>query len=553
MRRTGWLFLAGLGALIVAAGWLWLPAGRAAQASSWLHNAHSNGIPFAAPDRLLIGLKDDPLEAITPRSIGAPSLDQLMARFDVQSAVPLFHLDRGDIVLKQQLGMGRMFVLTLPAGSDLPAAQAAFAADPAVAFAEPDFVGYGGLIPSDDSFNQQWALNNTGQAGGTPGADIDAPGAWDVTTGISAVVLAVIDTGVDLDHPDLAGKLVPGYDFVNNDGDAQDDYGHGTHVAGIIAAASDNPIGVAGVCWACRIMPLKALNNGNWGYYSWWISAIEYAVDNGAYAINMSMGGTSESSALHNAVRYAYYAGRPIAAAMMNDGTSVLYYPAAYDEVIAVGSTDAWDFRSSFSNVGGHVDLVAPGSDILSTMWDDTYAAWFGTSMATPQVVGVMGLLYSLHPSYSVAEIRTILLTTAEDQVGPSYEDMPGFDIYFGNGRLNAARAVSLAAGRFLETVTLTGPERGITQTVYTFTAGIAPLTASQPVTYTWQADHQLPVTHTGGLTDAVSFVWDVAGPQTVTLSAANIFGAVNGRPQVIVIRPANLKMIYLPVVEHGS
>jgi len=396
------------------------------------------------PPRMIVKMRSEPTGPSILKSTGDASLDALMTRFDVRAAAPLFDTGRGDSALKQNLGLSRIYVLALPPSSNLQDALAAFSADPAVEYAEPDFAGYGAGTPDDAMFGQQWSLHNTGQSGGEPDADIDAPDAWDVSVGITSTVLAIIDTGVDLDHPDLAEKVVPGYDFVNDDAIPQDNHGHGTHVAGIAAAVTNNATGVAGVCPECRIMPLKALNSDNWGYYSWWADAIEYAVDSGADVINMSMGGTSYSQLLRDAVLYAYNANVPIVAAMMNDGDSTSYYPAAFAETIAVGSTDRHDDRSSFSNFGDHIDLVAPGTSILSTMWDDTYATWNGTSMATPHVAGVIGLAHPAHPgyTYTVEEWRTILRTTADDQVGPSNEDKKGWDPYFGSGRLNAAQAV---------------------------------------------------------------------------------------------------------------
>jgi subtilisin family serine protease len=494
-------------------------------------------------------LADQPAGSFSPSRTGAATLDNLMARYGVQGAAPLFNAARGDHALKQRLGLLRTYVLSLPAAADIRAAARDFAADPQVSYAEPDFTGRGALLPNDPSFGQQWNLYNTGQEGGQPGADIDAPMAWDITTGSDAIILAVIDSGADLDHPDLVGRLVPGYDFVNNDATPQDDHGHGTHVAGIAAATANNAVGVSGVCWQCRIMPLKALNFLNWGNYSWWAAALEYAVDHGARAINMSMGGSSPSSTLYNAIRYAYEAGVPVSAAMMNDGDTSVYYPAAYAETIAVGATDRYDFRAPFSNYGSHIDLAAPGDAILSTVWNDHYAVWSGTSMAAPHVTGVIGLLYSLKPGYTLAEIRTVLNRTADDQVGSIYEDTPGWDPYFGYGRLNAYLAVSYAAGYYLESVTLGGPTLGYTNTSYTFSAEVWPGTAVTPITYGWMATGQTPVTHTGALNDAVDFAWSLTGTYQITVTASNAFTTVVAT-QAVALYPVNGPyQVYLPKV----
>jgi thermitase len=392
--------------------------------------------------RILVKMRDASADSKASPGLDASSLSQL----DISSTEPLFDADSGDTALKQTLGLSRIYVFTLAPSSDPQQALAVLSADPAVEYAELDLVGYGAGVPDDVYFAHQWGLHNTGQIGGEPDADIDAPEVWDITTGVTSTVLAIIDTGVDLDHPDLAGKIVPGYDFANGDAMPEDDHGHGTHVAGVAAAATDNATGVAGVCPGCRIMPLKGLNDKNEGLYSWWASAIEYAVDHGADVINMSLGGVGSSQTLYDAVLYAYGADVPIVTAMMNDGDSTPYYPAAYTETIAVGATNRLDQRWGLSNFGDHIDLVAPGEAIWSTLWDNTYACWNGTSMAGPHVTGVLGLIESIHPDYTVEDVRAVLEDTADDQVGPPVEDKKGWDQYFGSGRLNAARAVQHVA-----------------------------------------------------------------------------------------------------------
>ncbi len=490
-------------------------------------------VSSSSPVRIIIKMRQDLANPLVPT--GHTTLDAAMDRFDVHSVVPLFDANNGDTTLKQELGLDRIYVLTLPSSSDMADALAAFSVDPAVVYAEPDFVGYGAGIPNDQWFAYQWNLDNTGQSGGELDADVDAPEAWDISLGVTSTVLAIIDTGVDLDHPDLAEKIVGGRSFVTDTTLYQDDHGHGTHVAGIAAAVTDNTIGAAGVCPNCRVMPLKALNSDNWGHYSWWISAIEYVVNNGAQVINMSMGGTGYSQALHEAVRYAYNANIPIVAAMMNDGDETLYYPAAFTETIAIGATDRYDDRSTFSNYGDHIDLVAPGTDILSTLWDDTYAIWDGTSAATPHVAGTIGLINAVRPGYTIEELRTVLRATGDDQVGPSNEDKAGWDQYFGSGRLNVNQAVRYVVPP-VEAI-IDGPTEGLISAGYTFTATVSPITAAHPISYVWQASGQAPVTQMGGLSDTVSFVWSAPGVQVVTVTATNFGGVVTGT-HVITITP---------------
>ncbi len=488
----------------------------------------------APPQRIIVKLRTELSGPSMPT--GRPTFDGTLAHLDVQEITPLFDLNSGDAALKQSLGLSRIYVLTLPASTDLETALSTLAADPLVVYAEPDYIGRGAGAPDDQYFPFQWSLHNTGQSDGQVGADVDILAAWDMTTGVTSTVLAIIDTGVDLDHPDLAAKVVTGYDFANGDADPQDDHGHGTHVSGIAGAVTNNGTGMASVCPACRVMPLKALNSDNWGYYSWWIDAIEYAVDNGAHVINMSMGGTDPSQLLHDAVRYAYSADVPIVVSMMNDGDDTLYYPAAYTETIAVGATDRNDERWSSSNYGSHIDLVAPGASILSAKWDDTYAIWDGTSMAAPHVAGVLGLIHGLRPGFTVEELRTVLRATAEDQVGPANEDKQGWDQYFGWGRLNAAQAVQYVVPPAVMMVD--GPATGLGSSDYAFVAEVGPVTTTQPLTYTWETAGQSPVVHTGGLSDTATFNWTVSGTHTISVSVAN-FGGTISETHAISIRAA--------------
>jgi subtilisin family serine protease len=488
--------------------------------------------------RLILQLRTTPASGFNAASTGFASLDALMQRYRVVSAVPLFNPEVGYTQIKRELGMDRIYLLQLPQGADLDDAVQAFAIDPYVAYAEPDAVGQAGVLPNDALFYAQWGLRNTGQTGGTGGADIDADAAWELTTGSSQVIIAVIDSGADLDHPDLVGKFVQGHDYVYGDNVAQDDFGHGTHVTGIAAANSNNSTGVAGVCWGCRVMPLKAITAYNTGYYSWWIQAIEYAVDHGADVINMSCGGNTYSSAMLSAVRYATSAGVPVVAAMMNFYGATVFYPAGYPEAIAVGATDHRDFRAWFSNYGNHIDLAAPGAYIWSTMWNDSYESWIGTSMATPHVSGVIGLIESVHPGYSVAHILDILQDTADDQVGPASEDAPGWDPYFGAGRLNAGRAVAKAMGLYLNGVHLSGPADGPTGAGQTFIASASPSTAGTPLTYTWRADGQTTVAHTDGQADSVTFTWDSTGVKTVRVTVRNAYNSASGSHTVTIRLP---------------
>ncbi len=341
-------------------------------------------------------------------------------------------------------------------------------------YVEPDYIGNGAgvssvnlnkknvfpILPNDQYWNRQWGLLNDGSfdSQSQSDADVDMELAWNIETGSSDIVVAVLDSGIKLDHPEFQGRLwesdalYNGYDFVNEEDYPWDDHGHGTNVAGIIGASSNNSVGYAGVDWNCKIMTLKVINDENWGYYSWWTSGIYYAVENGANIINMSLGGDSYSQSMEEAVNYAVNNNVSVIVSMMNGNSDQIYYPAGYMNSFAVGSSDPDDSRtSSFfwgggSSFGSHIDVVAPGNFIYGLSFNsntnyNTY--WGGTSQASPLVAGIASLLLSQDPARTPNEIYQIIRDTAEDQVGDQSEDTQGFDIFHGFGRVNAHDAVS--------------------------------------------------------------------------------------------------------------
>jgi type VII secretion-associated serine protease mycosin len=269
---------------------------------------------------------------------------------------------------------------------------------------------------------------------------IKAPEAWEITTGTD-IIIAIVDTGVDLNHPDLNDKIVAGYDFVNNDDTAQDDHGHGTHVAGIAAAETDNATGVAGVSWGAKIMPVKVLDASGSGSYSDVAEGVLYACDHGAQIINLSLGGDYNSATLRSAVQTAHADGCLIVAAAGNGYGNGVDYPARYEVVMAVAATTSSDKRASFSDYGPEVDVAAPGVSICSTFLDDTYNCYYGgTSMATPHVAGLAALVWSANSCLTNDQVRDLIESTADD-LGSA-----GKDNYFGWGRINAHQAVVAAA-----------------------------------------------------------------------------------------------------------
>ena len=298
---------------------------------------------------------------------------------------------------------------------------------------------------------------------------IRAPYAWAVSTSSSDVIVAVLDTGVDLAHPDLQGNLVAGYDFVHDNADPSDDHGHGTHVAGIVAARTNNGVGVAGVSWAGRIMPVKVMDWRGQGTYAQLAEGITWATDHGAQIINLSLGGETDSATLQNAVNYAYNKGCLIVAAVGNCGDDndsypneycsqldPIFYPAAYDHVVGVGASGDQDEQADYSNSGYYVDAVAPGGNptnswdpnpnhwILSTYWRGAgygdYLQVAGTSQAAPHAAGLAALIWSASPSLSNDQVEQIIEETAVDL------GIPGRDDAFGHGRIDAYGALVRAS-----------------------------------------------------------------------------------------------------------
>ncbi|WP_230739495.1 S8 family peptidase [Methanooceanicella nereidis] len=260
--------------------------------------------------------------------------------------------------------------------------------------------------------------------------------AWTASTG-AGVKVAVIDTGIDYDHPDLSGNVQGGYSCVSYTGDYKDDNGHGTHVAGIVAARN-NDIGVVGVAPDAWLYGVKALNKKGSGYTSDVIEGIDWSVANGMQVITMSLGSAYEVQALHDAVDNAYANGIVVIAAAGNDYGGPINYPAAYDTVIAVTATDQYDAAASFSNAGPEAELAAPGVSIYSTYKSGTYAIMSGTSMSTPHVAGAAALLIA-DGITSPEDVRIALRSTAEDL------GLSGPDPYYGYGLVNADAAVANA------------------------------------------------------------------------------------------------------------
>ncbi len=336
----------------------------------------------------------------------------------------------------------RFLYLTIPAGLSVDECVRQVARHPWVEYAEADHAGTGGAVPNDPNFPNQWHHLNAAK----PSASIQTPLAWELTQGSSNVIVAVLDTGLS-PSAEFAGRTIPGYNFVSNNSDTTDDHGHGTAVAGTVAANANNGAAGAGVDWQCRIMPIKVLDSGNFGFYSWWAQGIDYAVSHGAKVINLSAGGGSSDFTLTRAITNAIAHGVIFVTITHNDGASVIRFPGNLPEAITVGATDALDRRCGFSNYGPQIDLCAPGTNLFTVSRSGSAQAWWGTSFAAPLTAGVCALLAAVRPNLSHDEARDLLCAGADDVVGDA-TDTPGFDSYYGWGRLNAYHSLLLAQTR---------------------------------------------------------------------------------------------------------
>lgn len=317
-------------------------------------------------------------------------------------------------------------LIVYPDSSDVFSLVKLVGSNPAVRYAEPDYIVYADFTPNDTYWvSQQWGPKK-----------INCQAAWDIGTGDTGTVVAIVDTGIDYNHPDLSGKVVLGYDYINNDADPMDDHGHGTHCAGIAAAKTNNATGVAGVGFNCKLMAVKVLNSGGSGSFSAVASGISYATANGAKVISLSLGSTGGDATTQAAIDNAWNNGVVVCAAAGNNGSSSPFYPAYYANCIAVGATDSSDNRAGFSNYGpSWVDVGAPGDTIYST-YAGSYANLSGTSMACPHVAGACGLLYSKISATRNLANATQVRSTLQNNCDAILTS------YFAFGRINIGKAM---------------------------------------------------------------------------------------------------------------
>jgi len=474
---------------------------------------HNNSTKANLPTRIIIKFDKDISEKIrageskaTPVTVGLAELDKISSKYQIKQIRPL--IDKTNFSSGHNR-FGGIYIFETSTDQNAEEILSEYKTVPGVLYAEIDQIAEYYDSPNDALYSHQWNLNNTGQehyhvkrvygtnndelilTSGQNDADIDADEVFvNPPDKTSAVVVAIIDSGVDMDHPDLADNIWVNPNEIANDGldndfngfiddingwnfggnlinigagnnDPTDNHGHGTHLAGIVAAVTDNDIGIAGVAGNCKIM---ALNIDPIPFVSIIARAIIYAADNGADVINMSFGLYTQSDLVYDALAYADSKGVVLCAAAGNDGTEQYNYPAAYDLVIAIGATNDKDMVTSFSTYGRHINLCAPGQTILSLradntdmyasdreagvhIIDDLYFLASGTSMSAPHVAGAAAYLRSVSPGLKPAKILEILQQTSDDLTDPFGVgwDLPGYDIYSGYGRLNLRAAIQSA------------------------------------------------------------------------------------------------------------
>ena len=541
-----------------------------------------SALPYA-PDRVLIKLHPSPAKALTAVSrelgaevpnarLGIPGVDALALRAGVRRIERPF-VQPANVAKAAGLGTDRWFMLYVADG-DMVALAEALAADPAVESAQPDWCAYPAAVPNDPLYADHWGHNNTAQmisydwatythtgpTVGTVGFDANAESAWETTYGSSNVVIAIVDSGVDIYHEDL--NCMTGYDFGDNDTNPMDDSrsaGHGTCCAGIAAAVANNGTGIVGIAGGATIMPLKVADRRGSMYFSAITNAIYYAADNGADVISMSLSAAiSSDAATDAAILYAYNAGCVILAATSNYNLSTVNYPANNQYVVAVGAASPCGERKRSSslltelnpgvaadpngytcdgerwwgsNYGtttqdgpGSVDIIAPTilptTDISGSAGYDAgnYDMFFnGTSCSTPYAAGVVALIKTVYPTYSAQQLRDHLVDTAQDVT--SVESGAGWDRYTGYGMVDAAAAVG-GGGPVLNppVADFTGaPTAGEYPLVVAFTD----MSSNTPTSWSWTFGD-------GGTSTAQnpSYTYTAAGTYTVSLTATNQYGS---------------------------
>ena len=408
---------------------------------------------------------------------------------------------------RRKLGQSRMYVVDLPGNASETAVAAALSHRPELKFAELDRVVQATATANDPYLGSEWHLTQVG-----------ATSAWDTTQG-AGVTIAILDSGINVNHPDLVSRLVPGYNFYNNNTDLTDVCGHGTAVAGVAAASTNNATGVAGVAGAARLMPIRvafsdSTTGGCTAYYSTIASGLTYAADNGARVANISYGGVAGSSTIMSAAKYMKSKGGLV---FVSAGNSNIDENISTDgSMIAVSATTTNDAKASFSSWGNFVTLSAPGTGIISTDRNGGYSTWQGTSFSSPLSAGVAALVMAARPDLSGEQVQSILYSTAAD-LGAA-----GLDPVFGYGRVNAAAAVRAAAS-FVVPADTTAPTASLA-------APLAGSTVSGAVPVTVNASDNVGVARVDLVVNGTVVATDTTAPFSFSWDST---GVANGKVSV--------------------
>ena len=406
--------------------------------------------------------------------------------------------------VKQEIHNIAVDVVQVPEGSGVSEIIEQYRKSSDVAFAEPNFLASAFETPNDPLYGNQWNLKK-----------VMVEESYDVAKGGYGPI-AIIDTGVDASHPDLSGLVLSGYNTISENTNSHDDNGHGTHVAGIASAQTNNSSGIASISYAATILPVKVLGADGSGTYSDVSEGITYAADKGVRIINLSLGGSSDSETLKRAVTYAQSKGSVVVAAAGNDATNAPLYPAAYPGVLAVSASDQNDSLASFSNYGSNIFVASPGVNITSSVPGGSYKQHNGTSMAAPHLSGLLALVFAADSSLSNTEAIEKIKDNAE-KVGPYAYDANGWNQYFGYGRISS--------GKTLQSTVEASPSPSLTPT--------ASPSAEPSATKTPK-----PAQSSFNLKGIVESVDTTAGKVTVTVES--------GTPVVMSLLVGNLVDVYI-------
>jgi hypothetical protein len=431
-------------------------------------------------------------------------------------------------------------IISLPEGTDEQTFLRALRLQPDVEFAELDeLVPPAEMIPNDPSYGSQWHLPM-----------IQTPAAWSTTSGALNVTIAILDTGVDPTHPDLQSKLVPGWNFWDNNADSSDVYGHGTAVAGTAAALGNNGVGVASIAWGCQIMPIRICDPSGSGSLSAMANGLIWAADRGARVANISYQ-VSDSLTVKSAAQYFQSKGGVVTIAAGNDASFDSTSDNPY--VLTVGATNSTDELAGFSTTGNNIDLTAPGVGIQTLNRGSAYASWSGTSFSAPIAAGVAALVMSANPNLAAAQVQNVIKQSADD-LGSA-----GWDPSYGWGRINAARAVDLAlrtvgsddnlapsvnissladGGAIAGAVNVQATASdnvGLTSITFSVDGAVLGTTSTAPCTFPWDTRAETDGTHIVSVTatDAAGNI----GSATISVIISNAPGRIP--PVVNIVSPA--------------